>query len=160
MKKKIIIIVTIIILVICLIPKNEELRIRIKANDDETSQQIKQEVVKEVKKYLSALELENPVNEIPLYIDDIKKIVDEVSPKTNNTVSIVQENFPTKTLNNKIISGGTYKTLLIKLDQGNGKNWWSMLYPEFYGVSFEDIQSGEVEYQSYIYNFLKEIFSW
>ena len=49
---------------------------------------------------------------------------------------------------------GKYMTLLFIIGKGEGKNWWSILYPEFYGINYED--SDEIEYRSFIYDFLNE----
>ena len=60
--------------------------------------------------------------------------------------------FPAKVLNGKLIPSGTYKTLLITIGSGQGNNWWSVLYPEFFGINYED--SDEIEYKSFIYEIL------
>ena len=60
--------------------------------------------------------------------------------------------FPAKVLNNKFIPSGTYKTLLITIGEGKGDNWWSVLYPEFFGINYDD--SDEIKYKSFIYELL------
>ena len=44
-------------------------------------------------------------------------------------------------LNGKVIPSGIYDTLLITIGEGEGSNYWSLLYPEFFGITFEDIDS-------------------
>ena len=72
--------------------------------------------------------------------------------KINYKVELKETVFPAKVLKNEIIPSGKYMTLLITIGQGEGDNWWSVLYPEFYGVNYED--SSEVEYRSFIYDLL------
>lgn len=68
-------------------------------------------------------------------------------------VEFKQTTFPAKTLNGKFIPSGTYMTLLITIGEGCGNNWWSILYPEFFGVEYED--ADEIEYRSFFYDWLK-----
>lgn len=67
-------------------------------------------------------------------------------------VEFKQETFPAKVLDGQFLPSGTYMTLLITIGEGKGENWWSVLYPEFFGVSYED--DNEIKYRSYIYDWL------
>ena len=62
--------------------------------------------------------------------------------------------YPAKVLDGKMVPSGSYPTLLITIGTGSGSNWWSILYPEFFGVSYES--SSEVEYRSYFYELFKK----
>lgn len=55
--------------------------------------------------------------------------------------------YPAKTFNNKMIASGNYETLLIKIGAAKGHNFWTLLYPEYYGYEFEE--TNEIEYRSY-----------
>ena len=61
--------------------------------------------------------------------------------------------FPAKSVNNSIIPSGLYPTVVITLGNGKGHNWWSVLYPEYFGLTYGDFD--EIEYRSYIYDKLK-----
>lgn len=65
------------------------------------------------------------------------------------------ETFPAKSYNGEFIPSGTYYTLLITIGKGNGNNFWTLLYPEYFNISFED--NNEIEYRSYIYDKFKKI---
>lgn len=85
----------------------------------------------------------------------IKNLLDEqITIKNDYKVELKEVAFPAKVKNNRIVPSGTYMTLLITIGEGKGDNWWSVLYPEFFGVTYDD--SDEIEYRSFIYDILKE----
>lgn len=125
---------------------NNELRLRVLANSNDPADQ---EIKKEVKEYLQ----NNLVNELVNL--DIKKIEKELSkkfPEEKIKVEITNVNYEAKTYNGKVIPSGNYKTVLIKIGKGEGKNFWTLLYPEFFNISFED--DHEIEYRSFFYDLL------
>ena len=83
----------------------------------------------------------------------LKNRFDEIYSKDLINVTFEQVTYPAKTLDGKFIPSGKYPTVLIKIGEGLGSNWWSILYPEFFGVSYES--SNEVEYRSYFYDLFK-----
>ena len=82
---------------------------------------------------------------------EVKELLDK-KIKSNYKIELKETIFPAKTLKGKIMPAGKYMTLLITIGEGNGDNWWSILYPEFYGINYDD--AGEVEYRSFIYDLL------
>ena len=58
--------------------------------------------------------------------------------------------YPAKTFNGKFIPSGNYETLLIEIENAKGNNFWTLLYPEYFGYEFEE--SHEIEYRSYFYD--------
>ena len=60
-------------------------------------------------------------------------------------------------LDGKLISGGDYLTLLVTIGKGLGNNYWTILYPEYFGYTFEEVYSGEVEIRSYIYDLINNV---
>lgn len=150
--KKIVIIIAIIGFVI--LAKNEnvktddEVRVRILANSDELTDQLNKLIVKEeVIKVLKE-------NELFINQDNIKDFEKKLKKNLNPTlasqikVEYKKMNFPAKSQNGKILKAGRYQTLLITIKEGKGKNWWSVLYPEFFGVEYDD--NNEIEYKLYI----------
>lgn len=69
--------------------------------------------------------------------------------KIKKTIS----HFEAKSYKGKFIPSGDYETLLILIGDGNGHNFWTLLYPEYYGLEFEE--TNEIEYRSYFYDLLK-----
>lgn len=127
---------------------NDELRLRILANSDtENDQEIKQAV----KEYLK----NNLVDELTNL--DVLKIEQELTiafPQEMIKVEMTNVRYEAKSYNGKIVPSGNYKTILIKIGKGEGKNFWTLLYPEFFNISFED--DHEIEYHSFFYDLIKK----
>lgn len=58
--------------------------------------------------------------------------------------------YPAKSYNGMFIPSGNYETLLIEIGEGNGNNFWTLLYPEYFGYEFEE--TNEIEFRSYFYD--------
>lgn len=150
--KKIIYCLLVIIFIIVLIPKeNDELRIRVIANSNSSyDQMIKYEVVSIVKNEI------NPSDSKEIIVKKLPKLKAKIKEKIGDKgididVSIKKTYFPKKSLNGKIIPSGNYEALVIEIGEAKGKNWWTLLYPEYFNISYEDIESGEIEVKSYFF---------
>lgn len=152
--KKVIFII--ILLFICLlIPnKNDEVRVRIIANSNEqvdinNKYQVREALVKIFKAYTYDDVNEFLSNNLNLIINDLKK---ELSSDLFCLLKISYEEtyFPPKSKNNTFLPSGKYKTLLIEIDEAEGSNWWSVLYPEFFNVDYEDFS--EVKFEWYFFD--------
>lgn len=153
MKKVWLIIIIVIIGIIVFNDTNSsnELRFRVIANSDsQVDQSLKMKVVKALQK--ENINIEN--------LDIIKKQAEYIVLSNNFTyeinVCVRNESFPTKYYNNKIIEGGTYKTIVVEIGKAQGKNYWTVLYPEYFTVSFEDVNTGNVKYDIWILKKIKE----
>ncbi len=157
--KKIIILLLIIIGIVIINEKRdnqEEIRIRILANSNELNDQKEKIMIKE--KTIQILSKETEIkkmleNNLSKFKTSLKENLDEtLFAKLKIEYRIV--NFPAKTINGKIIKAGSYKTLLITIEEGKGKNWWSVLYPEFFGIEYDD--NNEIEYKLYIKEYFEK----
>ena len=153
MKKMYIIlfIISLLILCGCNYIDNKEERIRIIANSNSEKDLEDKKKIRDA--LLEIFYTENITNiEKDIYV--INNLLKQKELKLNNSFVIEYKNvaFPAKVLNGKLIPSGTYKTLLITIGSGQGNNWWSVLYPEFFGINYED--SDEIEYKSFIYEIL------
>ena len=154
MKKIIFIIIIIFIGCIMFTDSNDtsELRFRVIANSDSIQDQnLKLLVVRELKK-----------QEISTSNLDILKQKAEYIILSNNYnykvyVSVKNVEYETKYQNNKIIEGGIYKTIVVPIGNGKGKNYWTVLYPEYFNVSFEDVHTGNVTYDIWLLKKIKEL---
>ncbi len=143
-------IISLIVLGGCTYIDSKEERIRIIANSNSYIDQEEKEVLRDA--LLEVFYNEN--------IIDIKNNIYEINKLLKEKVSLSHEfiieykkvSFPAKVLNNKFIPSGTYNTLLITIGNGKGDNWWSILYPEFFGINYDD--SDEIKYKSFIYELL------
>lgn len=159
MKKKIIkisllIIGLILIYAIFLNSENNEFRIRVIANSNSESDiKIKKECFEIIKKYIKANDTKEDVKKV---LPQIEEELENYSIKVNYSIKIDlgKNKFPPKTLNNKVISGGMYDSLVVTIGKGEGSNYWTLLYPEYYGITFEDIDTGNVEIKSYFWELI------
>lgn len=152
--KKIYLILFLISLIIlggCTYIDNQQERIRILANSNSLEDIKEKEILRDA--LLDIFYKEN--------IEDIKNNISTINDllknknlplKHNFKIEYKKVTFPAKTINNKFIPSGTYNTLLITIGKGEGDNWWSILYPEFFGINYGD--SSEIEYKSFIYELL------
>lgn len=156
--KKFLYIITILIFIILILPKEENLRIRVIANGDSVyDQNIKMRVVEIVKEVISPNDTEDNIKQkLPILKNSINKYL---TPKNIDfNISIKDEYFPKKSLNGKIIPEGYYKSLVIEIGKAEGKNWWTLLYPEYFNITYDEIESGEIETKFYFYEKYKEKF--
>lgn len=58
--------------------------------------------------------------------------------------------YPAKAYKDKFVPSGNYETLLIEIGEAKGNNFWTLLYPEYFGYEFEE--SNEIEFRSYFYD--------
>lgn len=151
--KKMYVILFIISLVVlggCTYIDSQEERIRIIANSNTSIDQEEKEKLRdallEIFYYENITDIKNNIYEINTLLKE------KVTISHSFTVEYKKVSFPAKVLNNKFIPSGTYKTLLITIGNGKGDNWWSILYPEFFGINYDD--SDEIEYKSFIYELL------
>ena len=149
-------IIIIILLVIFIISNDtndsSELRFRIIGNSNSViDQNLKMKVARE----LQTIKISKN------NLDIIKKKTEYIVLSNNFTyevnVCIRNEEFETKYYNDKIIEGGVYKTIVVTLGKGEGRNYWTILYPEYFDVSFEDVNTGNVTYDIWL---LKKIREW
>ncbi len=149
MKKKIsvfLLTIVYILLMSCTEMKANDIRLRILANSNSESDQIKKNNVKDfLKEYLCDKNL-NTLNLIELETILNNKFEDNIKVERKYVM------YEAKSYNNKIIQSGKYDTILITIDEGLGKNFWTLLYPEYFNISFEE--ENEIEYRSYLYDII------
>lgn len=102
-------------------------------------------------------------------ISDARKIINNNLTSINNNVeSIFTSNnyqqtfkvnfgnnyFPEKTYHGVTYPEGEYESLVITIGNGEGDNWWCVLFPNFCLADITD----DTEYKSYIYELMKKLF--
>lgn len=157
--KKMGLIIFIVILIICIWPENtDNVRVRVIANSNsEVDQKYKNEVVRIMK---NIIKCDDTYNDIINKKEQLEHELNSYAEKKNLSIDVVfdKTKFPTKILNGKVIEGGIYQTLLITIGEGKGNNYWSLLYPEYYGITFEDVESENIIVKFYIYEKIKMFF--
>ncbi len=160
MKRKILLILAIILVIIILFPKeNDEFRIRVIASSDSVvDQKIKNQVVALLKEEIKKMDQNNIIMALQDNIDLLDEKIANVLGERTYSLSITKANFPAKEVDGQIIPGGRYKTLLVVIEEGEGRNWWSLLNPDYHNLEFEDVESNDVVYRFYFFDKLKELF--
>ena len=95
----------------------------------------------------------NELSYINLNIETLDNILkDKLNNEFYNKLTLKKciSFYPAKTFNGKFIPSGNYETLLIEIENAKGNNFWTLLYPEYFGYEFEE--SHEIEYRSYFYD--------
>lgn len=129
---------------------NEAIRLRILADTDSDQDQkikrlVRDEVNKEITKWVQDLtSLEAARQVITSRLPEIQKIAEQVVAAEGSEQSVKAEfdkvQFPTKLYGQFIYPAGEYEAILITLGEGEGANWWCVLYPP---LCFLDFSNGE-----------------
>ncbi|MGV2939480.1 stage II sporulation protein R [Mesobacillus sp. LC4] len=129
---------------------NEAIRLRILADSDlEKDQNIKRlirdEVNKEITKWVQELtSIEAAREVIKSKLPEIQAIAESVVAAEGANQSVKTEfdkvQFPTKLYGQFLYPAGEYEAILITIGEGEGANWWCVLYPP---LCFLDFSNGE-----------------
>ncbi len=120
--------------------KNEEyLRIHVRANsNEETDQAVKYLVKDKVVSYLTPFIAECDTKEkaktlLTDRLTEIKSVADQTLKQNGYDyeakVSVKNEKFPTRVYGDLELDEGYYDALIIELGKGDGNNWWCVVYP-------------------------------
>lgn len=130
-----------------IIPK-EAIRLRILANSDlEADQNLKRKVRDEVNAHITEwvgelTSLEDARDVLRKKVPEIQRIALEVVERENMNQGVKVEfgpvNFPTKLYGNYLYPAGEYEAILITLGEGEGANWWCVLYPPLCFLDFSN----------------------
>ncbi|MBE6159516.1 MAG: hypothetical protein E7157_00495 [Lactobacillales bacterium] len=169
--KKILLIICIIILMSFLtnvkqvnseeinIPK-EAIRIRVIANsNEEMDQKIKMKLSIELQKEITKLLEDTPNVEearkiiksnINLLNQKTKEFLNQENYDIEFTITYGNAFFPEKKYNDVIYEQGYYESLLVTLGNGEGNNWWCVLFPPLCLMEANENETGKVEYKFFI----------
>lgn len=164
--RKIVIFIFILIIVICfmsnsknIVIPNLAIRIRVIANsnslkDQELKNTIKNEVssilyfkLKDIDNYNAARKVIS--NSIP----DVKNIIEKYTKDFE--INYGKNYFPKKEYKGVDYNSGDYESLVIKLGNGNGKNFWCVLFPPL--CMIDESKLNDVSYSFYVSELLKKI---
>jgi stage II sporulation protein R len=130
---------------------DEAIRLRILANsnsdeDQELKRKIRDEVNQEITKWVEELTsidaartlIQNRLSDIEVIVE---RVLEEEQVKQTYTVGYgKQVKFPTKVYGSYIYPAGEYEAILITLGEGEGNNWWCVLFPP---LCFLDFGNGD-----------------
>jgi Stage II sporulation protein R (spore_II_R). len=168
MKKIILVLLTVIIIVLIInsnkkdyyVIPDEAIRFRVIANSNSIEDQnikkiVKENIEKELKKTIS---INNTLEEtrykikqnIPVYNEIINNTLKENNYNYSFDVKYGINYFPEKEYKGIMYTEGEYESLLITLGEGNGDNWWCVLFPPLCLIESKDKEKDDVEYRFFI----------
>ncbi|MGO4110697.1 stage II sporulation protein R [Paenibacillus sp. YAF4_2] len=128
----------------------ESIRLRILANSDAPADQavkrvVRDAVVKAMDNWVTGPQtIEEARQTVHDHMGEIEEIVADVLASRGFDYSYHAElgmvPFPTKMYSNEVYPAGNYEALLITLGEGQGQNWWCVLFPP---LCFIDAATGE-----------------
>ena len=167
--KKTLIIISIIITILVynkendkiLIPKNS-IRIRVIANSNNIEDQVLKLKVKQKVESKLYEKLDNTKdinvarNKIKSTLPEIDNIVSTTTNSNNYNINYGNNYFPKKELNGIYYEEGNYESLVINLGEGNGNNWWCVLFPPLCMIDTRENNTDKVEYKSKVLEILND----
>ena len=147
-------------------PNQEYLRIHIRANsnlsiDQTVKYQVKDAVVDYLIPYLSVCETkQESIKTIEKLSSQIENIANNVLKNNGfsytSKLSIVNEEFPTRTYGDLTLNQGFYDALILELGHAVGDNWWCVVYPPLCFLNGTDSQN--LVYKSRIWEIINSFF--
>lgn len=176
--KKIIFVIAVFIVGIILIDKsnsveeiiipNESIRIRVIAPSDSIEDQklkknVKNSIQSELEDMLSGVETISDAREVlNSNLENVKYTVKTELIRNNSStkfdVNYGLNYFPEKKYKGITYSDGYYESLVITLGEGQGKNWWCVLFPPLCLMNDDEENMEEVEYKSFVKEMLDKYF--
>ena len=172
--KKLTIILAIIILLLTnnssnkvVIPK-QSIRFRVIANSNsKKDQEIKKQVVNNLNNNIKELLInnininisrDNIKNNIKTFDSIVNKTLKDNNIESNYTINYGMNYFPEKEYKGVVYKEGNYESLVIKLGEGLGNNFWCVLFPPLCLIETKETNNKKVEYKSYIKEIIDKYF--
>ncbi|MBO5376154.1 MAG: stage II sporulation protein R [Bacilli bacterium] len=139
---------------------NEAIRVRIIANsnssyDLEVKENLRNEIEKKIYNLLKNITNIDEARKI--LINNIEDIEIEIEKNFNKQnyhnkfdVDYGLNYFPEKEFKGVIYKEGYYESLVVTIGNGEGNNWWCVLYPPLCALEFDETNKSDIEYQSFI----------
>ena len=147
------------------IPK-EAIRVRVIANsndeyDQEVKMNVKDIVTNDMYNLMSNVDniesaRESITNNIPTLSKDIDKYLKGINYNTNYDINFGYNYFPKKIYKGVEYKEGMYESLVVTLGNGEGNNWWCVLFPPICMIEAEE--STDVEYTTMVKEIINKYF--
>ena len=147
---------------------NEAIRIRIIGNSNsEYDQEKKEELRKDIQGYMQELlkdtnNIKDARKIINKNLENIGKEVDTYLTKIDYdedyNINFGLNYFPEKEYKGIKYNEGLYESLLITLGEGNGNNWWCVLFPPICLLEAEESETNDIEYKSFVKEIMEKYF--
>ena len=141
------------------------LRIHVRANSDSAhDQQVKYAVKDDVVAYITPYvaqcgDKQTAMEKISALTDDIEDVCERslaaLGESYGARAEVRREHFPTRVYDGLTLEEGDYDALIVELGEGDGDNWWCVIYPP---LCFTSAPCG-VEYRSLILEIIDKFFN-
>lgn len=148
---------------------NEAIRFRVIANsntiyDQNIKIQVKNEVqnkIFELTKDTKTIEDTRKVinNNMNLIENEVKNTLKKLNYDKKYTIKYGLNHFPKKQYKGITYKEGDYESLVITLGEGNGNNWWCVLFPPLCLVESDETSASNAEYSLFIKELLEKYVS-
>lgn len=135
--------------------KDEIIRFHIKANSDKEEDQalklkIRDQILKDVGiQFENSISIEDTRRIVEKNMENIKHIAENVIQKEGKDfpvdVSLGKRNFPTRKYGEVTFPAGEYETLQVTIGEGQGKNWWCVMFPPLCFIDINHSNAIDVE---------------
>lgn len=147
------------------IPK-EAIRVRVIASsndeyDQEVKMNVKDIVTSDMYNLMSNVDniesaRESITNNIPILSKDIDKYLKGINYNTHYDINFGYNYFPKKIYKGVEYKEGMYESLVVTLGNGEGNNWWCVLFPPICMIEAEE--STDVEYTTMVKEIMNKYF--
>ncbi len=147
------------------IPK-EAIRVRVIASsndeyDQEVKMNVKDIVTSDMYNLMSNVDniesaRESITNNIPILSKDIDKYLKGINYNTHYDINFGYNYFPKKIYKGVEYKEGMYESLVVTLGNGEGNNWWCVLFPPICMIEAEE--STDVEYTTIVKEIINKYF--
>ena len=144
------------------------IRVRVIANSNSLyDQSMKMKVKEYIENNLSVLLLDvTDIDEargiINSNIDSLNNGIDKIfldnDYNMNYRVNFGNNYFPDKEYKGVIYKEGEYESLVVTIGEGEGDNWWCVLFPPLCLLEGNENNSNDVEYRSWVKDMIDRIF--
>ena len=133
----------------------------IAASDNEKDQKDKIVVKSALEETIGNLKLSNEYSSVDYYMESNKEIIDQnikkiVNKNTQNisfTSNYGYNYFPEKEWKGVVYPSGYYKSYVVTIGNGEGENWWCVMYPP---ICLLDNEMEDYQYRSLIKDILNK----
>lgn len=179
MRKYILIILTVIVAFFVYVNVNADIgeivipeaaiRVRVIANSNSIEDQsMKMKVKSMIEANISPLlvGVDNVEDARTIISDNLNNLEDDIEVLFTNEdynkdfmASFGDNYFPEKNYKGVSYEEGNYESLVVTIGRGNGDNWWCVLFPPLCLLEADENEVDETEYQFFVAEMLKDIFS-
>lgn len=103
------------------------------SEDQAVKLQVRDAVLQEASRWVEGEDFQQVNVDLCTHLQSIARAANEALAEQNfpytATAQITQAFFPTRNYGSRCLPAGTYRTLRVVLGEGQGKNWWCIVFP-------------------------------